>query len=79
MLNLTSITVRCGRFPRRGENAIDHLAQTGIMRITRMKLNETRRAFLIEQKTADVIRNCFLQADYSRDWLTLENRYLGEG
>ena len=59
MLNLARVAVRSGRFPRRGENAIDNFAETGIARIARVKLHQTRGAFLIEQETADVIGDRF--------------------
>src|SRR5437016_11244002 len=44
-----------GRFPRRLKNLVEHFVEARIARIARMKLNQPRRAFLIQKKVRDVI------------------------
>src|SRR5207245_9875170 len=48
-----------GRFPGCGKNLVDYFTQAWILSVARMKLNQTCRAFLIQEKIADVIGNCF--------------------
>src|SRR5213080_577196 len=59
VLYFTLIAGSHRRFPRPGENLFEHIVETRILRIARMKLDDPRRAFLIQEKIRNVIRNRF--------------------
>src|SRR5437763_8292715 len=48
--NLCVVACAGGRFPSRLKNLVEHFVEAGITGIARMKLNQPRRAFLIQQK-----------------------------